>query len=112
MSVALEALGASVPKAVTNIPDILNLVSKRYNLRLSDLQGKKRTKSIAFPRQICMYLARELTQLSLEEIGGYFGGRDHTTVIHGHRLVQNRRLGEPNLDLELQDLQTSLQNGA
>ncbi len=111
MAVALEALGASVPKATTNIPDILNLVSKRYNLRLSDLQGKKRTKSIAFPRQICMYLARELTPLSLEEIGGYFGGRDHTTVIHGHRLVQQRRLDEPELDLELQDLRASLRDG-
>ena len=62
-------------------------LDKRYNVRLADLQGKRRHRSLAFPRQICMYLARELTPLSLEEIGGYFGGRDHTTVLHACRKI-------------------------
>ncbi len=112
IDLAMEALGVCAPKPIISIPEILNTVSKRHNLRLSDLQGKKRTKSIAFPRQVCMYLARELTNLSLEEIGGYFGGRDHTTVIHGHRLITKRRQVDPELDLELQNLQTTLKNGS
>ena len=57
-------------------------MTARYNVRVTDLQSRKRTRSIVLPRQICMYLARSLTMLSLEEIGGYFGGRDHTTVLH------------------------------
>src|SRR5258707_4932972 len=57
---------------------IFDVVTKYYNVRLSDLQSKKRHKSIAFPRQVCMYLARKYTRFSLEEIGGYFGGRGHT----------------------------------
>ncbi|HEV8379428.1 MAG TPA: chromosomal replication initiator protein DnaA [Tepidisphaeraceae bacterium] len=66
---------------------IFDVVTKYYNVRLSDLQSKKRHKSIAFPRQVCMYLARKYTRYSLEEIGGHFGGRDHTTVLHAVRTV-------------------------
>ena len=51
--------------------------------------GRRRSRSVAFPRQICMYLARDLTGHSLEEIGGYFGGRDHTTVLHAYRNIDN-----------------------
>jgi chromosomal replication initiator protein len=69
------------------IQQILDVVTKFYNVRLSDLQGKRRHKSIAFPRQVCMFLARRHTRYSLEEIGGYFGGRDHTTVLHAVRTV-------------------------
>jgi chromosomal replication initiator protein len=81
MDVARLALGESVAaeqRRVT-IQHILDAVTKYYNVRLSDLQSKRRHKSIAFPRQVCMYLARRHTRFSLEEIGGYFGGRDHTT---------------------------------
>ena len=63
-------------------------------LNLEDFKAKKRTKSIAFPRQIAMYLSRELTDFSLPKIGEEFGGRDHTTVIHAHekisKLIANR----------------------
>jgi chromosomal replication initiator protein len=51
-------------------------------VKLSELQSKRRTKVLAFPRQIAMYLARKVTRHSLEEIGGFFGGRDHTTVLY------------------------------
>lgn len=112
MTLAMEALGAELPGRPVGIPDILDIVAKRYNVRLLDLHGKRRTKSIVLPRQICMYLARELTTLSLEEIGGYFGGRDHTTVIHAHRLIGNRRLEESQLDLALEELSLALKNGA
>ena len=73
-------------KRVT-IQQILDVVTKYYNIKLSDLQSKKRNQSIAFPRQICMFLARKHTRYSLEEIGGYFGGRDHTTILHGVRTI-------------------------
>ena len=77
------------------IDDILDIVTSRYSVRLSDLQSKKRTRSIALPRQVCMYLARKLTGHSLEEIGGYFGGRDHTTVLHASRVVDSKRDEDP-----------------
>src|SRR5205814_458281 len=69
------------------IQQIFDAVTKYYNVKMSDLQSKKRHKSIAFPRQVCMYLARRHTRYSLEEIGGYFGGRDHTTVLHAERKI-------------------------
>jgi chromosomal replication initiator protein len=64
-------------------------VTKYYGVRLADIQSKKRHKSIAFPRQVCMYLARRFTSFSLAEIGLYFGGRDHTTVLHAVRTIES-----------------------
>ena len=94
LSLAEQALGAGPSEAnrrEVTIEDILKAVTGRFNVRLADLQSKKRSRSIAFPRQICMYLARELTRHSLEEIGGYFGGRDHTTVLHANRTIEALR---------------------
>jgi chromosomal replication initiator protein len=65
------------------ITDIIKAVTTYYDVRPADLQSKKRSQSITMPRQVCMYLARSLTNHSLEEIGGHLGGRDHTTVMHG-----------------------------
>ena len=107
---AMEALGFASQRQAVGIHEILNLVSKQFSVRLSDLQGKRRTRSITFPRQICMYLARELTPLSLQEIGGYFGGRDHTTVLHATRLLRAKREQEPALHLTLEQLMTTLKN--
>jgi chromosomal replication initiator protein len=89
LELAKAALGdtASPEQRRITIQQIFEAVTKYYNVRLSDLQSKKRHKSIAFPRQVCMYLARRHTRYSLEEIGGYFGGRDHTTVMHAVRTV-------------------------
>ncbi len=89
LDLAKAALGeAATPeqKRIT-VQQIFEAVTKYYSVRLNDLQSKKRHKSIAFPRQVCMYLARRHTRFSLEEIGGYFGGRDHTTVLHAVRTV-------------------------
>ena len=85
---ALGESGSPDKKRIT-IQHILDAVTKYYNVKLSDLQSKKRHKSIAFPRQVCMFLARKNTRYSLEEIGGYFGGRDHTTVLHAVRTVDS-----------------------
>src|SRR5436853_4283955 len=89
IELARAALGeaATAEQRRITIQQIFDAVTKYYNVRLSDLQSKKRHKSIAFPRQVCMFLARRHTRYSLEEIGGYFGGRDHTTVLHAERKI-------------------------
>lgn len=81
---ARKALGGEEASSERHIgiSEIANVVTSFYGVRLADLQSKKRSQSITLPRQICMYLARNLTRHSLEEIGGYLGGRDHTTVMH------------------------------
>lgn len=77
------------------VSDILEAVSRHFNVRLADLVGRKRSRSVSFPRQIGMYLARRLTPLSLEEIGGHFGGRDHSTVLHAEKVIESDRKLEP-----------------
>ena len=93
LALAEEALGGDVQAAKheVTVEDIIEVVTKRFGVRLADLQSRKRTKSISLPRQVCMYLARNLTRHSLSEIGGYFGGRDHTTVLHANRAIDGRR---------------------
>ena len=71
-----------VRKGLPSMNDIITTVTDRYGVKLSDLQSKRRTNSITYPRQVAMYLARQITKHSLEEIGGFFGGRDHSTVLH------------------------------
>ncbi len=84
LELAKQALGVQEAAAVRSIAmtDIVRAVSEQFDVRITDLQSKKRSQSIALPRQICMYLARSLTRHSLEEIGGHLGGRDHSTVVH------------------------------
>lgn len=72
------------------IDQIQRRVAEHFDVRLADMTSKRRPANIAFPRQIAMYFARELTKSSLNEIGEAFGGRDHGTVLHAHRLVKER----------------------
>ena len=114
LELAAEAIGghnAPLTREIT-IDDILNAITSRFNVRLIDLQSKKRTRSIALPRQICMYLARNLTRHSLEEIGGYFGGRDHTTVLHANRAVETMRTKDPQFLATLDRLSEEIQTGS
>ncbi|ARU60902.1 chromosomal replication initiation protein DnaA [Tumebacillus avium] len=87
---AMEALKdiipSNKPKQIT-IAEIQKVTGEHFDMRLEDFKAKKRTKAIAYPRQIAMYLARELTDFSLPKIGDEFGGRDHTTVIHAHEKI-------------------------
>ena len=110
LELAKAALGESATpeqKRIT-IQQIFDAVTKYYNVRLSDLQSKKRHKSIAFPRQVCMYLARRHTRYSLEEIGGYFGGRDHTTVLHAVRTVDEDTKDDREIARQITHLETQL----
>ena len=110
LDLAKAALGESATpdqRRIT-IQQIFEAVTKYYNVRLSDLQSKKRHKSIAFPRQVCMFLARKYTRYSLEEIGGYFGGRDHTTVLHAVRTVDGDMKEDPRVADQLTQLEHQL----
>jgi len=95
-----------------SIQQILDAITEFYDVRLTDLLSKRRPKSITRPRQIGMYFARHLTRFSLEEIGSYFGGRDHTTVMHAIRTVDERRRRDPELDRELVLFEQKLRNDA
>lgn len=82
-----------------SIEEIQRRVAEHYNIRLADLVGPKRVRTVARPRQVAMYLAKQLTARSLPEIGRRFGGRDHTTIMHGVRKIEelkaeDRQLGE------------------
>ncbi|MTI72017.1 MAG: chromosomal replication initiator protein DnaA [Firmicutes bacterium] len=78
-----DIISESKPKQI-NVKLIKDVVSKNYSIKIEDFNSKKRTRAISYPRQIAMYLSRELTDLSLPKIGDEFGGRDHTTVIHAY----------------------------
>jgi chromosomal replication initiator protein len=84
-----DLLQEEARRAIT-IDQIQKRVADHFDVRLADMTSKRRPANIAFPRQIAMYLARELTKSSLSEIGEAFGGRDHGTVLHAHRLVKQR----------------------
>ncbi len=83
-----DIISSSKPKQI-NIDMIKDIVAQHFNVQISDLESKRRTRSITYPRQIAMYLCRELTDLSLPKIGEGFGGRDHTTVIHAYDKISN-----------------------
>jgi len=87
---------------------IQKIVSKYYNIKELNLKGKKRTRSIALPRQIAMFLSRELTNSSFPEIGEKFGGKDHTTVIHACRKIGEQKKKEENLRRELLEIEDIL----
>ncbi|MEK6647433.1 MAG: chromosomal replication initiator protein DnaA [Candidatus Firestonebacteria bacterium] len=98
-----DILGFEDDKHIT-IDIIKKVIVDFFNLKPSDMTAKKRTKSIAFPRQIAMYLTRELTEASLPEIGQNFGGRDHTTVMHAHELIKSKRETDTNFENEMQKI--------
>ncbi|EGL83540.1 Chromosomal replication initiator protein dnaA [Caldalkalibacillus thermarum TA2.A1] len=85
---ALKDIAPSNKPHLITIAHIQQVVADHFGLKVEDLKGKKRTKSIAYPRQVAMYLSRELTDSSLPKIGQEFGGRDHTTVIHAHEKIK------------------------
>lgn len=91
-----DILTQSGPEEV-NVSRIKDIVGHEYRIKKDDFNSKKRTRSISFPRQIAMYLCRELTDLSLPKIGEEFGGRDHTTVIHAYEKISKDMEGDDKL---------------
>ena len=91
------------------IGEIQRKVSEHYNIRLSDMIGPRRMRNLARPRQIAMYLAKQLTSRSLPEIGRHFGGRDHTTVMHGVRKIEELKALDSQISDDLVLLRRSLE---
>ncbi|QYZ69966.1 chromosomal replication initiator protein DnaA [Neotabrizicola shimadae] len=91
------------------IEEIQRKVAEHYNVRLSDLIGPKRLRAIARPRQVAMYLSKQMTHRSLPEIGKRFGGRDHTTIMHGVRKIEELMATDSQLADDLQLLKRQLQ---
>ncbi|MFZ1470030.1 MAG: chromosomal replication initiator protein DnaA [Paracoccaceae bacterium] len=92
------------------IEEIQRKVAEHYNIRLADMIGPKRLRTIARPRQVAMYLAKQLTPRSLPEIGRRFGGRDHTTIMHGVRKIEELMAADSQLADDLQLLKRLLQS--
>ncbi|KML40584.1 MULTISPECIES: chromosomal replication initiator protein DnaA [Cytobacillus] len=98
-----DIIPSSKPKVIT-IHEIQRVVGEHFNVKLEDFKAKKRTKSVAFPRQIAMYLSRELTDFSLPKIGEEFGGRDHTTVIHAHEKISKMLQSDSQFEKQLKEI--------
>lgn len=105
---ALKELNITdTPKFIT-VDAIQQLVASTYKLKVEELLIKKRTKRVAYPRQIAIYLTRELAGLSLDKIGEKFGGRDHSTIIHAWEKIKKEREKDPELDNKINTLITKL----
>jgi chromosomal replication initiator protein len=96
------------PKRV-KIEDIQRVVARQYNVSRADLLSSRRTANVVRPRQVAMYLAKTLTLRSLPEIGRRFGGRDHTTVLHAVRKIENLVTNDTGLAEEIELLKRQLQ---
>ena len=93
-----------------SVENIQKTVAEYYKIRVSDMHSKKRSRAVARPRQVAMALAKELTQLSLPEIGSNFGGRDHTTVLHACRQIAKLRDTVPEIGRDVNFLLQVLRN--
>jgi chromosomal replication initiator protein len=100
------------PTRPIKIPTILEAVARRFDVKISDLQGRSRSRAVTHPRHVCMYLARQMTGKSLEEVGGYFGGRDHTTVLHAARSITQLVERDGRLRSLLDEIASEVKNGS
>ena len=98
----------SLQKTLISVENIQKSVADFYNIKVADMYSKRRPANIAMPRQIAMYLAKELTQKSFPEIGDLFGGRDHTTVLHAVKKISEQRQKNAELNHQLHILEQQL----
>lgn len=109
MEALKDILPASRPKPITS--DLIQTkVAEHFGLRIEEFKSKRKTRNVAFPRQVAMYLCRELTDLSLPKIGEDFGGRDHTTVIHAHEKISASIKNNAELDSTIQFIIEKIKN--
>ena len=100
----LSDMGNDIKTRTITYEGIIKVVADHYNVKQDELFNKKRTQNIAFPRQVAMYLCRELADLSYPRIGELFGGRDHTTVIHAYEKISNFKNSNLAFQNELQEI--------
>lgn len=111
VDLASEALKDIISKKQgkhVTIDSIQDVVSSYFNLRVEDLKSQRRTRNVAYPRQIAMYLSRKLTDMSLPKIGEEFGGRDHTTVIHAYEKISENLQTDDSLQHTVNDITKKL----
>lgn len=111
VDLATEALKDIISKKQgkhVTIDSIQDVVSSYFNLRVEDLKSQRRTRNVAYPRQIAMYLSRKLTDMSLPKIGEEFGGRDHTTVIHAYEKISENLKTDDSLQHTINDITKKL----
>lgn len=104
---ALKDIISNKPKQI-NVALIKDIVGKHYNIKKEDFNSKRRTRNISYPRQIAMYLCREMTDLSLPRIGEEFGGRDHTTVIHAYEKISKEIKAKDDFKHDIDDLMNEI----
>ena len=107
---ALRSYQSNQPKAAPSIPFIQQTVAQYFNLEVADLKGKKRVRTIVVPRQIAMYLAREITESSLPKIGQEFGGKDHTTVLHAYEKMAEEVQKNSDIRRDIDSIKKLLEN--
>lgn len=111
MKQALEnIINPDVSKPVT-VDGIINVVADHFNITPQDIRGSKRSRNIAYPRQITMYLCRHMTQSSLQAIGELMGNKDHSTVIHGIDKIEKDLENDDNLKNTIEVLQKKISPG-
>lgn len=93
-----------------SIKEIQDAVSNFYNISISDLKSKAKSKNVAYPRQIAMYLSRTVTGTSLPQIGDAFGGRDHSTVVHAHNKIKEELITNSELKKSIDDIMAIINN--
>lgn len=94
----------AMPQLNISASRVMRIVSDYFNISVKDLQGKKKTKSIVYPRHLAMYILRQITEFSTTEIGLEFGGRDHTTVMHACQKIEDLKVTDPGLESTIHNL--------
>lgn len=107
---ALKDIISNEQNKQVTIDLIQDIVANYFNLKVDELKSSRRTRNIAFPRQIAMYLSRKLTDMSLPKIGEEFGGRDHTTVIHAYEKISTNLKKDESLKNVINDLTKKINN--
>jgi len=98
-------------KRVITMDDIEEAVAERFHIKISEMRSRRRSKTLVYPRQIAMYLCRELTNSSFPEIGRHFGGKDHTTIIHACKQVTKGKISDATLNSTLESLKEQIAKG-
>jgi chromosomal replication initiator protein len=95
-------------KRVITLDAVQDAVATRFHIKVTEMKSKRRTKVLVFPRQIAMYLCREITQQSYPEIARHFGGKDHTTIMHACKQIEKAKVGDPSLHGTLEELRRQI----
>jgi chromosomal replication initiator protein len=102
----------TVRHGAPSLDDLMRELTEHFNVKPADLQSRRRTNAVAYPRQVGMYIARRITRMSLEEIGGFFGGRDHSTVLYAIQKIENLVREDAGLGEQIRQLEQRIRSAA